>query len=227
MNMEIRKIFKGILTGALCVVASALHPEAQAHSEYYHQRVSLFEMLPSGTDDIIFLGNSISNGCEWSELFANPKIKNRGINGDTSIGVRDRLASTLNGHPAKVFLMIGVNDIANGASPDSVISVMKEIISRTKTLSPQTALYIESILPVNDSYNIFWGHMDKMPQIEEYNSKLKDLCRQEAIPYIDLYSRFADPATGKLDLRYTNDGLHLMGAGYGLWKEIIDPYINE
>lgn len=197
------------------------------HSEYYYQRVSLFDRLPADSDDIIFLGNSITNGCEWCELFSNPHIKNRGINGDTSRGVRDRLQSTLKGKPAKVFLMIGVNDIANGASPDSVISVMTQIIDRTASLSPSTRLYVQSILPINDTYNIFWGHMDKSEQIKEYNSKLESLCKKRGVPFIDLYSRFCNPGTDRMNLAYTNDGLHLMADGYMLWRDTIMPYITE
>ena len=197
------------------------------HSEYYYQRVSLFDRMPADTTDIIFLGNSITNGCEWCELFSDSHVKNRGINGDTSRGVRDRLQSTLKGRPSKVFLMIGVNDIANGASPDSVISVMTQILDRAASYSPRTRFYVQSILPINDTYNIFWGHMDKSEQIKEYNAKLELLCKERGVPFIDLYSRFCNPGTDRMNLAYTNDGLHLMADGYMLWRDIIMPYIKE
>ena len=48
-------------------------------STYYHQRVSLFRTLPQTKGDIIFLGNSITDGGEWGEMFADLKVKNRGI----------------------------------------------------------------------------------------------------------------------------------------------------
>lgn len=211
----------------LFLMMSGANVFAQKHSEYYYQRVSLFDTLPSDSSDIIFLGNSITNGCEWCELFSDPHVKNRGINGDTSRGVRDRLQSTLKGRPSKVFLMIGVNDIANGASPDSVINVMKQIIDRTASLSPSTRLYVQSILPINDTYNIFWGHMDKSEQIKEYNAKLEQLCKERGVEFIDLYSHFCIPGTDKMNLSYTNDGLHLMVDGYLKWRDIILPYVKE
>lgn len=214
----------GIIIGICLIVNSIL---ASDHSEYYYQRVDLFDKLPACEDDIIFLGNSITNGCEWFELFKNPNLKNRGINGDKAIGVRDRLASTLRGKPSKVFLMIGVNDIANGASPDSVISVMKVIIENTKELSPNTQLYVQSILPINDTYDIFYGHMDKSEQIAEYNAKLEALCDTLDVPFIDLYSHFKNEDNDRMNLKYTNDGLHLTGEGYLLWKSLVDKYVNE
>lgn len=216
-----------ILTSFILLVIGISAVSAKPHSEYYYQRVALFEKLPTSEDDIIFIGNSITNGCEWCELFDNPKIKNRGINGDTSLGVRDRMTSTLKGKPSKVFLMIGVNDIANGASPDSVINVMRDILDIAIKHTPHTKIYVQSILPINDSYNIFWGHMDKSEQIRVYNSMLKDLCKEKNIPFIDLYSKFKNEYNDRMNLRYTNDGLHLMADGYLLWKEIVEPYVNE
>lgn len=58
--------------------------------------------------DIIFLGNSITNGGEWSELLNNKHVKNRGISGDICMGVYDRLDAVLKGKPAKIFLLIGI-----------------------------------------------------------------------------------------------------------------------
>ena len=54
-----------------------------------------FEELPVTSKDIIFLGNSITNGCEWAELFQNKNVKNRGISGDICMGVYDRFGSDL------------------------------------------------------------------------------------------------------------------------------------
>lgn len=92
-------------------------------STYYHQRVSLFRSLPQTKDDIIFLGNSITDGGEWSELFADLSIKNRGISGDNSAGVLNRLDEVYSRHPVKVFLLIGTNDLARNLSPDSVAKI--------------------------------------------------------------------------------------------------------
>jgi len=46
------------------------------------------------------------------------------------------------------------------------------------------------------------------------------MCTQPNLIYVNLYDAFTD-AEGKLDARYTNDGLHLTGAGYLRWKEVL------
>jgi hypothetical protein len=56
--------------------------QERKYSTFYEQRATLFEELPVTSKDIIFLGNSITNGCEWAELFQNKNVKNRGISGD-------------------------------------------------------------------------------------------------------------------------------------------------
>ena len=44
------------------------------------------------------------------ELIDNPKVKNRGIAGDTSWGLLRRLKGITDSEPKAIFLMIGVND---------------------------------------------------------------------------------------------------------------------
>lgn len=106
-----------ILAAALFTACTAF-----AQSEYNLQRRSLFEVLPVYSSDIVFLGNSITDGCEWAELFNNRHVKNRGISGDRSGWLLDRLDPIVGGHPKKLFLMIGVNDLAAGVSPDEIVA---------------------------------------------------------------------------------------------------------
>ena len=80
---------KPILTALLLLAAAAVF----AQSEYNFQRRSLFEKLPVTSKDIVFLGNSITDGGEWNELLANPRVKNRGISGDRSSWMLDRSRS--------------------------------------------------------------------------------------------------------------------------------------
>lgn len=197
------------------------------HSAYYYQRVSLFEKLPTSNKDIIFMGNSITNGGEWFELFNDVRIKNRGINGDICTGVLDRLNSTLKGEPSKIFLMIGINDLARGTSPDSIVYLTKQIIEKIQSDSPNSLVYIQSILPVNDSFVMFKGHTQHKETIAPTNKELEILAKIKGVIFIDLYSHFVTPGTNCLKPEYTNDGLHLMGEGYIKWIEIIKPYIYE
>lgn len=187
---------------------------------YYHQRITHFRSLPQTKGDIIFLGNSITDGGEWSELFNDVKIKNRGISGDVSAGVLNRLDDVAGRKPAKVFLLIGINDLARGVSPDSVLKNILLIATYLKQQTPATQLFVQSLLPVNDAFGKFTGHVNKREQIRQVNEKLKQNAALYRYQFIDLHTAFCD-GSGRLKKELTNDGLHLLGKGYLLWKHLV------
>ena len=189
-------------------------------STYYQQKLTLFRLLPDTKNEIIFLGNSITDIGEWAEIWQNKNVKNRGISGDNTFGVLARLEEVLSSKPAKIFIMIGINDISK-ETPDSVIiSNYKKIISRILKQSPATKIYVQSILPTNNMFTEFKKHQDKDEHIRFINTSLQQFCKLQKINFIDLYSHFLD-STGKLDKQYTNDGLHINGFGYMKWKQVL------
>ena len=205
----------------------AAYAQENKYSTFYYQRATLFEMLPVDSDDIVFLGNSITNGAEWSELFNDHRIKNRGISGDTTDGVYDRLAAIVSGRPKKIFLMIGINDVSRGRTTAEISGGIRAIAERIAAESPSTRLYLQSLLPVNDCYGKFEGHTSRYRQVAEINAEIQKIATDLGAVYVDLYTRFAEPDSGKMRPELTNDGLHLLGAGYMLWREIVTPYVKE
>ena len=185
------------------------------------RRETLFDLLPIYKDNIIFIGNSITNGCEWAELFNNNKIKDRSIPGDNSSGVLNRINKIAKFTPQKIFLMIGINDLSWGVKIDSIIYNYANIIKRIKSLSPQTKIYIQSILPVNDDFEIVSNK-----DVIELNSRIKKISMENNLTYIDIFSHLLD-SSGKLSREYSNDGMHLLGGGYLRWKNILEPYIKD
>ena len=216
---------KRILAAALLLIAGMA--QAQKYSPYYYQRVSLFETLGVDSRTVVFLGNSITDGSEWCELMGNAHVVNRGISGDTSEGVFDRLESVIAGKPAKIFLMIGTNDLAQDIPSERVADNIRRIVERVQSESPATMFYIESVLPVSDRFGRFAGHTSKGEAILDVNERLKSIAREKGVVYVDLHTPFTEAATGKLDSRYTNDGLHLTGDGYLLWRDIVKPMVAE
>ena len=207
--------------------ALSVHAQEAKYSTFYYQRTSLFEVLPVTADDIVFLGNSITNGGEWSELFGDPHVKNRGISSDTTESVYDRLDQIVAGHPKKIFLMIGVNDLSRGRTTEEIAAGIRAIAERIVNESPATRLYLQSMLPVNDCYGRFEGHTSRYRQISEINTEIQRIATDLGAVYIDLYTSFALPDSGKMRPELSNDGLHLMGAGYLLWRQIVMPYVTE
>ena len=116
-----RKISKTLISAICLASVASVSVTAVYADSYYDRKVSLFELLPIGPEDIVFVGNSITDGAELQELFAMPNIKNRGITSDVISGVDKRIAKTLENHPAKVFLLIGANDISHNLPVHQVL----------------------------------------------------------------------------------------------------------
>ena len=198
--------------------------QTQKYSTFYVQRASLFSKLTITPKDIVFIGNSITNGAEWNELFPRKRVKNRGISGDTSEGVYDRLDPVVKGKPAKIFILIGINDISRDVKVEDIVLNMKRIVKEIQKKSPKTKIYIQSILPVNPDFGIFKGH-EKPQLIKEINQQYQNIAKEYKVKYINLYPHFLEEGTDRMNEKYTNDGLNLLGEGYLLWSEIIKPYL--
>lgn len=216
---------KCFLVLLITLFVTELSAQKSAYSTFYYQRASIFEKLPVDSLDIVFLGNSITNFGEWGEFFKNSHVKNRGISGDRTDGIYARLNTILPGKPGKIFLMIGVNDLQHGRTPDSVVINIIRIADRIIDESPKTILYIQSILPVNDKFGKFPNHTNKGEAIILINNQIKRYCQNRKLTYIDLYSSFKNKDDEKLNPDYTNDGLHLMGEGYLVWINLISKYV--
>ena len=209
----------------LVVALSVLTALAQANQDvYYVRRVTLFDQLPVGKKDIIMLGNSLTDGAEWNELLNNRHVKNRGIVGDIIQGYYERMEPILKGQPKKIFILGGVNDVSHDVSGDSIARAMEKLIVLIKTRSPRTKIYLQSMLPCNNEVRLWKYLKDREQVVVDGNRALEQVARRQGVTWINLYPLFVDD-NGRLRAEYTNDGLHLMGPAYLIWRDAIKPYI--
>jgi len=195
------------------------------NSFYYRHKSSQFQILPkpgSGSK-ILFLGDSLTDECEWIELFADLRIGNRGISGDTTDGILARLAQVTEYHPEKIFLLIGINDLLNeGKSPLEISQNYRIILSNIQRDAPATQVFIQSVLPVNSQV---YGVPLASSKVLELNFDLQELAKEFSFPYIDLFTHLSD-SQDQLDAQYTLDGVHLNGSAYSVWKNVIQKYVE-
>ena len=215
------------------------------YTDYYYKRVSMFESeAPIGKNDIVFLGNSLTEGGKWHTYYPavnktlakkGGAVRNRGIVGDTYSGINDRLDEILKGKPAKVFLLTGVNDISHNLSSSQIAEGIISVVKRIKQESPKTKIYLQSLLPFNESFNRYKLLKGKGYMVTEINSLLKKEAKKEKVTFIDLYPLFL--INGKSDLSLpiekqvlnpslTQDGLHINKEGYKIWSEAIEKYVK-
>lgn len=216
-----------ILIAAISLIpmADAQQREWANNDPYYARRVTLFELLPIGKKDIVFLGNSLTDGCEFNELFGNPHIKNRGIVGDIVQGFIDRIDPIIKGQPKKLFIMGGVNDISHDVSGDSIARAMEKLIVMVKKGSPRTKIYLQSMLPFNNEVREWKLLKDREHVVVEGNKALEEVAKRQGVTWINLYPLMVDE-NGRLKREFTNDGLHLMGPAYAVWRDAVKPYVK-
>ena len=81
------------------------------------------------------LGDSLTEWGNWHELVPEHRVINRGVAGDTSSGVLDRLQEVIDRRPRLVFVMVGTNDIGLQVPPETLLSNLREIVTRLRNAS--------------------------------------------------------------------------------------------
>jgi len=212
--MNTRFIKYGLL--ALCFVffsRAVVFAQNVVDSSYvfsgYTDRLAMFTKMPVANKSIIFLGNSLTEAGRWKDIAPELPILNRGISGDNSFGLYARLDEVVRHHPKKIFLMIGVNDLKRGTPTSYIIKNYERIVAKIIKESPQTKIYLNSILPINKSKLIESFKAVNNDDINILNNALKDIsAKHKNVEFVDLYPVIADEK-GELRKELTPDGIHL------------------
>ena len=208
-------------------VAASIYPAPRIYTEHYYKRFLQFMDEPAITSkDIVMVGNSLTEGGgDWNARLNKKNIRNRGIIGDEVMGIYDRLHQILPGHPEKLFLLAGVNDISHDLTADSIVSMIRMTIERIQRESPDTKLYLQSLLPFNESFGRYKKLTGKTNMVPEINAQLETLAKEHKITFINLFPLFTEKGTNVLRSELTSDGLHLNEEGYKIWVKALKKKI--
>lgn len=195
---------------------------------YYDRLEEFAQEPPISSRDIVMLGNSITcGGRDWNKHIptSSARLVNRGISGDTADGILYRLSDITYRKPAKIFLLIGINDLAKSRSPEQISSRIDLIIDRIQMESPSTKVYLQTLMPIDESTGRYASLKGKSPQIPRVNAKLREVAQHRGVTLIDLYPHFLSTDGKTLRKSYSTDGLHLNEEGYRVWAKILSPYM--
>ena len=171
---------------------------------------------------VVFLGDSITQmwGGGLGAAFPGVKVANRGISGDTSRGVLIRLKEdVLALDPAALVLLIGTNDIDEGATPEVIAGNVTLILAAVKQHNPRTPVILCQVMPSAASM--------KRPAdtIKTLNTLLLAAVKNDpqVIP-LDTWRLFAD-ANGDAPASEFPDLLHPNEIGYAKWAAALRPLL--
>ena len=192
---------------------------------HYATRVQEFRQQNLQFQNVILLGDSITEGFDVAKYFPDRRIINRGIGADVignalpaddKRGVLKRLdESIFKCAPRDVFLLIGVNDLGDNHTPETMEAGYRAIFEKVKKHAPDVRLHIQSVLPTRGAY------AKHNPKVLDVNERLQKLAKEFDYDYIDLHSKMTDEK-GELKKDLTADGLHLKDPGYKIWKAEIE-----
>ncbi len=171
---------------------------------------------------VVFLGDSITQG--WggglAAAFPGMKVANRGINGDTSRGVLLRLKDdVLALNPSAIVLLIGTNDIEEGATPEIIAGNVALILAAVHAHDPRTPVILSQVMPSSATM--------KRPadQVKALNAALLAAVKaNRQVTVLDTWRLFADASGDALADEFP-DLLHLNEAGYAKWAAALRPLL--
>ncbi|MBO5773415.1 MAG: hypothetical protein J6R44_01140 [Clostridia bacterium] len=199
--------------------------------EYYDNKCSSFATQNANLSkgQIVFIGDSITDLCPLDDYYSDLPLAsyNRGIGGDTTKGVLNRLkVSAYDLAPSKIVLLIGINDLLGGGRDvDSTAEDYAKIIDELQENLPNTEIYCISIIPINMTleqagFNVY----ECRAKIVSLNEKIVAISQEKGTTYVNIYDSLLDE-NGLLNPQYTDDGLHLNANGFVVWSGILKPYL--
>ncbi len=171
---------------------------------------------------VVFLGDSITQG--WGgglgAAFPGVKVANRGISGDTTRGVLLRLQEdVLALRPAAVVLLIGTNDLEEGATPEVIEGNLRLIVASLEQSDPRMPIILCQVFPSSATM--------KRPaeRIKAVNALYQAAVKGDSrVTWLETWSLFAGP-DGDATLAEFPDLLHPNEVGYAKWAKALRPVL--
>ncbi|WP_423737356.1 GDSL-type esterase/lipase family protein [Chitinophaga caseinilytica] len=204
--------------------------------DWWAQHANIDSLLRApGQLDIVFLGNSITQGTgghrttttykpgfpAFDSAFGMYRWESAGISGDRTQNVLWRLQNGAyrEAAPRLIVLTIGVNNFPDN-DPEEVAAGIKEIVNWIGKNMPKTKLLLLGPLPAGNRP----GEMRRV-KFEKTQAIVKGFAVRGR--YLPLAGTFILP-DGSLDPKlYSGDGIHLQTAGYQAWAKALKPVVDE
>ena len=213
-----------ILSPAITEITPHRDPRGGLQEGYVRQHESFSAAALRQPTALVFLGDSITAG--WprellAEQFAAYSPANHGISGDWIQGLRWRIAHGVYDQikPRVIVLLIGVNNLSNGFTPDEVALGTRLLVEELRAKTPATRILLLGIFPRGRSFVPPAG--DEIRAVNALTARLAD---NEHVFFLDLSPVLTEP-DGSVAAEVFPDGLHPGRPGYQRWAEAIKPHV--
>ena len=227
MHKTLKILLISLLAFLLVLVGAAANNITNIKLNKEGKTQQTIEKEEKKTENIVFLGDSITEIYPLEDIFGKVPIVKSGISGYRTKDILEQLRKMVYQYnPSKVILLIGTNDYLDDSTPDEVSSNIKEIVQEIHKHRKNTEIYIESIYPINKNLKKEMVANRDNDKIIETNKKIKDICKEKNLTYIDMYNELIDE-DGNFNKKYTYDGLHPNTLGYARISQVLSQYIYK
>lgn len=167
--------------------------------------------------EVAFIGDSLTDGYDLQKYYPQYITSNRGIGGDTTVTLEERLkVSAYDLKPQVLVMLIGANNM------DTMLDNYEDILKGISENLPETEVVILSLTAMGGEH---WGRKN---QLAAYNNvSVKLLAEKYGFTFVDLFSVLYDVSIGEVYEGYTIDGGHFTHEGYTVVTDTITPVLKE
>lgn len=182
---------------------------------------------PAGTDRVVFIGDSITEGWKLEQSFPGKPYVNRGISGQTSSQILLRFRQdVIDLHPKVTVILAGTNDLAGNTGPATLTQIEGNLASMAELARANgIGVVLCSVLP---TVHYWWHPQVPNParRIAALNGWLEAYAAREHYVYVNYYAPMKD-AAGALRHDLSPDGVHPSPAGYAVMAPLAQAGIDE
>ena len=194
--------------------------QQQLVKEYYDNKLNLYQQENDKYSDyevdVAFLGDSLTDGYNLQLYYPDYVVSNRGIGGETSHGLEERLkVSAYDLKPKVVVMLIGGNNL------NTMFENYEDILIGLKDNLPNTKVILLSLTAMGKD----WGYKNEIACLN--NVKIKLLAEKYDYTFIDLFTPLFDINIGEIYSDYTTDGAHFTSKGYEVVTSVVKPVIDS
>jgi acetoacetyl-CoA synthetase len=178
------------------------------------------QLGPTRGERVILFGDSHFERFDHA-WFAGRDVVNRGVIADHlhahgPTGLLHRWHRSLLGpDPSHIFVMVGVNDLASGATVAECVARYEKLIACLEREYPAAVVVCHTVPPTRGRYDYLNG------AILHFNDAISSRLGAHVL---DVHSRLTEGP--RIARRYTSDGLHLARPGYAVWSDQIHAFME-
>lgn len=196
-------------------------------STWYQKHAEDIQATEKGDIDVIFLGDSITDGWNgeiWSKEIALLNAVNFGIGGDLTQNVLWRLNNGTIGKldPKVVSILIGVNNLGHyeSTTPRDVFLGVEAIVNKALVAFPNAQIILQAVFPYGQ-----FSHDENRIRVKNSNKLVASLAQNPRVDFYDFGVLFLTE-NGDISKNIMSDFLHPTAVGYRIYADVLLPKIK-